>query len=287
MPKHRVPLHLAKDATRMSAINTISVEKLSRLIGTPRCPSLIDVRAAANVERSGLLPGSIHRPFIPEASWTRGLNGKGAIAICEHGHELSQGAAAWLRHNRISADILEGGIDAWTAAKLPLVRTAKIPPRDKDGRTIWVTRSRPKIDRIACPWLIRRFIDPNAVFLYVTASEVGGVAEKFGATPFDCENIFWSHRGELCTFDVMIEEFGLDFPALKHLALIVRGADTARLDLVPEAAGLLAASLGLSRMYADDLEQLEAGMLLYDAFYRWCRDATGETHNWPSHKAKN
>ena len=94
--------------------------------------------------------------------------------------------------------------------------------------------------------------------------------------------MFWSHRGERCTFDVMVEEFGLATEPLLRLATIVRGADTARLDLAPEAAGLLAASLGLSRMYADDLEQLEAGMLLYDAFYRWCRDATGETHNWPT-----
>jgi hypothetical protein len=149
-----------------------------------------------------------------------------------------------------------------------------------------VTRSRPKIDRIACPWLIRRFVDPDAVFLFVPASEVQGVAERFAATPFDIEgdHVFWSHRGDLCTFDVMIEEFGLVTKPLLQLAAIVRGADTARLDLAPEAAGLLAASLGLSRMYSDDLVQLEAGLLLYDAFYRWCRDAADETHNWPSKK---
>jgi hypothetical protein len=149
-----------------------------------------------------------------------------------------------------------------------------------------VTRSRPKIDRIACPWLIRRLVDPQAVFLFVAPSEVQAVAERFEATPFDVENVFWSHRGERCTFDVMIEEFGLASEPLDRLATIVRAADTARLDLAPEAAGLLAASLGLSRMYADDLAQLDAGMLLYDAFYRWCRDATGETHNWPSAKVR-
>ena len=109
------------------------------------------------------------------------------------------------------------------------------------------------------------------------------------ATPFDIEgeDIFWSHRGEFCTFDVMVEEFGLATEPLKRLAIIVRGADTARLDLAPEAPGLLAASLGLSRMYADDLAQLEAGLSLYDAFYRWCRDATDETHNWPSKKPRS
>ena len=141
----------------------------------------------------------------------------------------------------------------------------------------WITRERPKIDRIACPWLIRRFVDPHAVFLFVAPSEVVGVADQFGGTPFDVENVFWSHRGETCTFDTMLEEFGLKTEPLYRLATIVRGADTARLDLAPQAAGLLAASLGLSRMYMDDLEQLEAGMVLYDAFYRWSRDATEET----------
>jgi hypothetical protein len=159
-----------------------------------------------------------------------------------------------------------------------------LPPLTEQGQTVWVTRSRPKIDRIACPWLIRRFVDPRAVFLFVAPSEVEAVAGQFNATPFDIENVFWSHRGELCTFDVMVEEFGLSTPPLKHLAQIVRAADTARLDLAPEAPGLLAASLGLSRIYDDDLAQLDAGLGLYDAFYRWCRDATGETHNWPSTK---
>ncbi len=145
-----------------------------------------------------------------------------------------------------------------------------------------MTRARPKIDRIACPWLIRRFIDPSALFLFVPATEVALVADRFNATPFDIEDVFWSHRGELCTFNVMIEEFCLTSEPLLHLAMIVRGADTARPDLAPEVAGLLAASLGLSRMFNDDLEQLEAGLTLYDAFYRWCRDATGESHNWPN-----
>ena len=147
-----------------------------------------------------------------------------------------------------------------------------------------MTRARPKVDRIACPWLIRRFVDPAAVFLFVSPSEVAAVAERFDATPFDVdvETAFWSHRGAFCTFDVMLDAFGLRAPALDRLALIVRGADTAQLGLAPEAAGLLAASLGLSRMYRDDLAQLQAGMALYDAFYRWCRDAVSETHDWPA-----
>jgi hypothetical protein len=158
----------------------------------------------------------------------------------------------------------------------------RIPRRDGQGRTVWVTRARPKIDRIACPWLIRRFVDPRAVFLFVAPQEVEAVAERFGAVPFDVEKVFWSHREDLCTFDVMVEEFSLATEPMLRLARIVRGADTARLDLEPEAHGLLAASLGLSRMFSEDLAQLDAGMTLYDAFYRWARDATGEVHNWPS-----
>jgi hypothetical protein len=143
------------------------------------------------------------------------------------------------------------------------------------------------VDRIACPWLIRRFVDPAAAFLFVAPADVSGVAQQFNATPFDVEGVFWSHREELCTFDIMVEELGLGgFEALQHLAAIVRGADTAHPEIAPQAAGLLAASLGLSRMYADDLEQLEAGMLIYDVFYRWCRDATDETHDWVSHKPR-
>lgn len=180
--------------------------------------------------------------------------------------------------------MLEVGFEAWTSFGGIAVPSDKLP-RDDQGRTLWVSRSRPKIDRIACPWLIRRFVDPSAVFLFVPASDVELVADRFAATPFDVENVFWSHRGELCTFDVMVEEFGLASEPVNRLATIVRGADTGRPDLAPEVAGLLAASLGLSRMYNDDLEQLDAGMLLYDAFFRWCRDATGETHNWPSSKA--
>jgi hypothetical protein len=182
----------------------------------------------------------------------------------------------------VRADSLEGGFEAWRDAGFPLVLSKHVPPRDPSGRTVWVTRARPKVDRIACPWLIRRFVDPAAVFLFVAPPEVLAVAERFGATPFDMEGVFWSHRGEGCTFDTMLDEFGLRTAPLDRLAAIVRGADTARLDLAPQAAGLLAASLGLSRMYKDDLAQLDAGLGLYDAFYRWCRDATEETHNWPT-----
>lgn len=271
----------------MSSINSISSDKLARLIGTPKCPILIDVRTAEDfAAEPRFIPGAYRRDHASVATWASEFSGRATVVICKRGRKLSEGVAAWLRHAGASADVLEGGHEVWAKAKLPLVPVAKLPPRDQQGRTIWVTRSRPKIDRIACPWLIRRFVDPSAVFLFVTASEVEEVGERFGAVPFDIENVFWSHRGGLCTFDVMIEELGFDTEPLRRLATIVRAADTARLDLSPEAPGLLAASLGLSRMYSDDLEQLDAGLALYDAFYRWCRDATDEVHNWPSHKAK-
>ena len=271
----------------MSAIHSITPDKLSRLVGTAACPLLVDVRVDEDFEADpNFIPGSVRRSHSDVAEWAPGLSGQAVVAICRSGHKLSEGVAAWLRHAGASANILDGGTEAWAKENLPRVPASSIPGRDSQGRTVWVTRARPKIDRIACPWLIRRFIDRSAVFLFVTASEVETVAESFGATPFDVENVFWSHRGELCTFDVMTEEFGLETEALLHLGKIVRAADTGRFDLSPEAHGLLAASLGLSRMYPDDLGQLEAGMLLYDAFYRWCRDATGETHNWQSHTAK-
>ena len=275
----------------MPALNTIPLDKLVRLVGTPKGPALIDVQLDEDFAlEPRLVPGAVRRPHANVSQWASELRGRSAIVICQKGLKLSQGVAAWLRHEGIPAEALEGGALAWAAAGLPMVQETKLQPRDAQGRTVWVTRARPKVDRIACPWLIRRFVDPNAVFLFVAPSEVQGVAERFGATPFDIEGngVFWSHRGELCTFDVMVEEFGLGgLDPLQHLASIVRGADTARPELVPEAAGLLAASLGLSRMYDEDLEQLDAGMLLYDAFYRWCRDATDETHNWPSHKPKS
>jgi rhodanese-related sulfurtransferase len=271
----------------MSSYTTISPEKLSRLIGTANTPALIDVRTADDfADDPRLIPGAIRHKADEAPHWAEDYLERPAVIICLRGQKLAQGTAAWLRHANVAAETLEGGFEAWKAAKLPLVPTAKLPERDQHGRTVWVTRARPKIDRIACPWLIRRFVDPHAVFLFVAPSEVPAVGEHFNAAPFDIENTFWSHRGQLCTFDVMIEEFDLATPPLLRLATMVRAADTARLDLCPEAPGLLAASLGLSRMYDDDLRQLEAGIALYDAFYRWCRDATGETHNWPTNKVK-
>ena len=263
--------------------NMISASQLGRLIGQPEAPVLIDVRIDEDRALDPrMLPGSVRRSFTEIADWAGRFAGRRAVVICQRGLKLSEGTSAWLRHEGVAAETLEGGFEAWASSGLPLVRPARLPPLDAQQRTVWVTRARPKVDRVACPWLIRRFVDPAAMFLFVAPSEVEGVAERFGATPFDIDGVFWSHRGGLCTFDVMLDEFGLRSKPLDRLALIVRGADTARPDLAPEAPGLLAASLGLSRMFTDDLAQLEAGMSLYDAFYRWARDATEETHNWPA-----
>jgi len=264
----------------MASPTEITPAQLARLIATPDCPRIIDMRIDADFDDDPrLIPGASRWPH----SQTDALpDGRKYILYCQKGLKLSQGAAALLRTRGITAETLIGGQFAWRDAGLPMITARALPPRDLQGRTLWVTRQRPKIDRIACPWLIRRFIDPTARFLFVAPSEVFSVADKFNATAFDIEDTLFSHRGETCTFDTLLDEFSLSTPALSRLATIIRGADTNRHDLAPESAGLLAASLGLSRMYRDDQRQLDAGLALYDAFYRWARDATDEGHDWPA-----
>ena len=263
----------------MPSPTEITAPQLSRIIGLPGAPLLIDVRAEEEFrDDPRFIPTAQHHDFRRRSAWGKQYVDHAVVVYCQNGLSLSQGAAAWLRDQQIDAQTLKGGYRDWIATDLPLVRSDKVPPLDELGRTVWVTRARPKVVRIACPWLIRRFIDPKAAFLFVAPSEVPSVADRFNATPFDIEGAFWSDRGDKCTFDVMLEDFELTSEPLKQLAVIVRGADTNRLDLAPQSAGLLAASLGYSRMYRDDLAQLEAAMALYDALYRWCRDATEETH---------
>jgi rhodanese-related sulfurtransferase len=267
----------------MPSPNEITIAQLMRLIGTPAAPVIVDVCIDEDhAADPRLIPGSFRHPFTRIEELAPRLQGRNVVIVCQRGRKLSQGAAALLRVKNIRAEYLQGGIVAWREAGAPLVPVKSILGEKTTGHTRWVTRHRPKIDRIACPWLIKRFIDPEAVFMFVAPDNVLEVADRFDATPFDIEGVHWSHRGNSCTFDVMIDEFKLNLEPLKHLANIVRGADTNCHDLAPEAAGLLAISLGLSRMYRDDLEQLEAGMTVYDALFRWARDATGEGHDWPS-----
>lgn len=267
----------------MPSPTSITTSQLARLIGTSAAPTVVDVcRDKDFAADQSLIPASLRHPFdrldvlLPE------LRGANVVVVCEDGRALSQGAAALLRAQGIPAETLEGGRVAWREAGEIMIPSAKIPRPGGASKSLWVTRQRPKIDRIACPWLIRRFIDARARFLFVPPAEVLAVAEELDAAPFDVEGVFWSHRGNRCTFDTMIEEFSLHTEPLKRLADIVRGADTNRHEIAPQAAGLLAVSLGLSRMFRDDLEQLEAGMLLYDSLYRWARDAVEEGHDWPA-----
>ena len=260
----------------MAAFNEISPTNLMRLIGTPACPPLIDVCIDTDFDADPYLIPTAIRHAHTNLDPLTDQHSNAAIIICQKGKKLSHGVAAYLRDNGIDAQVLQGGKHAWKEADLPRTQAAKIPG------PLWVTRHRPKIDRIACPWLIRRFVDPTARFLFVPASEVIAVAEKFGATPFGVPDVDWTHQGTDCTFDVMVREFGLNHPALAALATIVRAADTNRHDLAPQAAGLLAILVGLSRMYRDDTAQLNAGMVIYDALYRWARDGQSEGHGWPT-----
>jgi rhodanese-related sulfurtransferase len=263
----------------MPSPTEISVTQLSRIIGLPGAPVLVDVRPPDD-GGSGRrwLPTARHMESQTVSTWAHIFSGQRAIVYCSDGGNVSQGTAAWLRQAGIDAQTLEGGFEAWREAGQLLLRADQLPERDEGGRTTWVTRARPKIVRIACPWLIRRFIDPAAVFLYVAPSELTAVAERFKATPFDSGGGIWNDRGDACTFDVMLEAFNLKTQPLSRLAAIVRGADTGMPDLTPQSGGLLAISLGYSRMLRDDVAQLNAAMPVYDALYRWCRDGTEETH---------
>ena len=262
--------------------NQITPSQLLRLIGLPDAPTIVDVRLSEDIAADPrLIPGSFALPHDRFDPAPLRLIGQRLVVVCQRGKKLSEGVAALLRAQGIAAESLEGGSMAWAAAGLPMVPMAALP-----ASNLWVTRHRPKIDRIACPWLIRRFVDPTARFLFVAPGEVQAVADRFNATAFDIENVRFSHRGDGCTFDAMIDDFGLATDALNRLAHVVRAADTDRHDLCPQAAGLLAISVGLSRQYRDDLEQLQVGMALYDALYRWARDGHDEGHDWPAGRAQ-
>jgi rhodanese-related sulfurtransferase len=252
-------------------ISAVSLHELSRAL-LPQ-PQIIDVRGEDTFARDRrMIPGAVRRsPDI--AQWQSALEPWRAVVVyCDHGDEASRNAATMTRERGYDARHLAGGFAAWAREGLPLVSFS--PP------TRWVTRERPKIDRIACPWLIRRFIDPAAEFFYVPARDVLQFAETGAATPYDVPDVAYSHDGPACSFDAFIRRHALRDDALDMLATIVRGADTAALDLAPQASGLLAISLGLSQMFADDHAMLRFGMLVYDALYAWCREAAREAHGW-------
>jgi len=247
--------------------HSLDIPSFQALAGRFPPPQLIDVRRpAAIAEHPVVIPGALVRDLHGILDWGPRLERwRPVVVYCAEGHERSRDAAATLRACALDARALDGGLAGWEAAGRP---TAALPQP-----THWVTRARPKIDRIACPWLIRRFIDAAAQFHYVPAAEVRDFAAANGATPFDVPDVAYSHAGSACSFDAFIARHELRDPALARLAQIVRGADTSALDLAAEAPGLLALSQGLSRLYADDHAMLHAGLMLYDALYLWCRDA--------------
>jgi len=251
---------------------SISPAALRQALGSTHPPLVIDVRRRDRfLESPVMVKGALRRD--PEAieAWKDALpRAEQVVVYCIHGHEVSQTAARVL-----GASYLEGGIESWTAAG------GALDAKPAGSAMRWITRERPKIDRIACPWLVRRFIDASAEFLYVPASSVTAAAVEHDAIPYDVPGVAFSHEGERCSFDAFLRHYRLEQdPALQQLAVIVRGADTARLDLAPEAAGLAAISLGLSRLSADDHATLESGMPIYDALYAWSKGDKGEVHTW-------
>jgi rhodanese-related sulfurtransferase len=264
----------------VDTVAAIAPPALRTLIGTPRAPLVIDVRKPpAFVADPAMIASALRRPPDAVDDWAGALpRGRDVVVYCVHGHAVSQGAARALAAHGVTASYLEGGIEDWRSAGGPTVKKLAAIGHGAGAATRWVTRARPKIDRVACPWLVRRFVDPFATFDYVPPERVLDAAREAGAIPYDVPGVQFTHRGSRCSFDAMVEDFGLRDPALDTLAVIVRGADTAQLDLAPQAAGLLAVSLGLARNFADDHDMLEAAMPVYDALYAWCRAAQGEPH---------
>ena len=295
------------DTSADSVVNSLCFpQELSARLGYANAPLLLDVRREGKfVESPYLIAGA--RRCAPEdvaafAAAQRALNPQREIvAYCVYGHNVSADAVATLRVAGLNASILVGGMEGgeegvdspqdiytWRANR-PLTVTKRADwgvTGEQPSR--WITRARPKIDRIACPWLIRRFIDARAEFFYVPTAQVLDDAKRLNAVAYDIPGAPVSHVGELCSFDVLLCAFELKSPALDMLARIVRGADTDRLDIAAQSAGLLAFSLGLSQLHADDHAMLEAAMPLYDALFAWCSSVVdaarqskkAETHNW-------
>ncbi len=266
-----------------TVIKSLSPFQLQNKLGCARAPLLIDVRRREAFDADArMIAGATWRDPFSVRDWLKFMpRHREVVVYCVHGHEISRNVAEALAAGGVAASILAGGIEAWNAhggATLQKQATLNIPSA-VNAPSVWVTRERPKIDRIACPWLIRRFIDPLAEFRYVPAADVSSYAAEHGAIAYDVPGVRFTHRGDECSFDALLADFGLNDPVLRSLAVIVRGADTDRLDLAPQSAGLLAVSLGLSALYEDDLTMLQHGMNVYDALYAWLDKARAEQHN--------
>ncbi len=262
---------------KMPIPNLISVAQLHALMGTPTYPVILDVRISEDFnDDPRIIPAAIKRDFDKIDTLAEECLGKDVVVYCQKGLKISQGCAALLRQRGIKAEFLEGGQFAWRDAGFPMVNASKIPRKAHENSTLWVTHDLPNIDAMACAWLIKRFIDPYAKYLFVESSQVMNVADRFNATAFAIEKSKASNDGMLCSFDAMLKEFDLiSSEALGKLAMIIRGASNNDHDLALEAMGLKAISIGLSAMVKDDLKKLEASMVIFDSLYRWCHDGEG------------
>jgi rhodanese-related sulfurtransferase len=252
----------------------ITPAELRRRLEAVRPPLVIDVRRRpAFTASQEMLAGALRRDPEQVAAWALSIPAPTDVVVyCVHGHEVSQQAASALARAGVEARYLEGGLEeGWKAAGGPVDR------KPAGAATRWITRERPKIDRIACPWLVARFVDPEAEFVYVPAKEVMPAAKARDAVPYDVPDAHFGHRGDRCSFDAFISHYRLCDPGLARLATIVRAADTSRLELAPQAPGLAAISQGLSRNFPDDHEMLRHGMVMYDALYTWCREQARAT----------
>ena len=249
----------------------ISPAALRQSLASVNPPIVIDVRnAPAFLDAADLIRGALRRDPEKVLDWKKSLPAAASVIVyCVHGHEVSQKVA-----QALGARYREGGIEAWRETG------GELSQKPINSSSRWVTRERPKIDRIACPWLIRRFVDSGAEFLYVPVVDVIRISNEKEAVPYDIPDVDFSHVGEKCSFDAFLDFYRLKDPALSELALIVRGADTNRLELAPQAAGLAALSLGLSINFQDDHAMLERGMVMYDALYAWCKKGKAEVHTW-------
>jgi len=250
--------------------------ELAQSLGRAVGPCVLDVRRAPAYAQSGrLLPLAWRVPPDEIEQWASRHTPRTVVVYCVHGHEVSAQAVQQLRDKGWDAYRLQGGINAWLALGLPSLCQCPQWGVGADTPSRWITRARPLIDRVACPWLIRRFVDRQARFFYVPADEVFALAQQHQAVAFDLPGAPLAHVGERCSFDALLAVLNLHSPALERLALIVRGADTAALHRAPESAGLLAVSRGLGLVHADDQALLDAACPLYDALYAQLQAQTG------------
>lgn len=251
----------------------ISPIQLMRRLGRADAPTVLDlVLPEDHAEDPHVIPTARRMCFadVPMAAFDDSV-----VVVCQKGRKVSQGAAAHLRARGIRAEVLTGGMVGWREAGLPAVPSSVLPARG----TPWVTRQRPRIDRLAVPWLVRRWIDPSAPILFVPPADVPAVADRWNAVPFDHPEAELCDREGRCSFDAVLERFGLSDPALGAMARVIRAADGH--GDAPEAAGLHAISVGLARFHMDDMELMHAALPVFDALYRWARDGRDEEHSHP------